>query len=78
MLEENLPKNTFIIKCFLDGMYKFWLQTEFKTSVLKEFLKFLKSCSKDKKNIVLSNLHSRFDSIKRIEDDLISEVEIPF
>ena len=78
MLEENLPKNTFIIKCFLDGMYKFWPQTEFKTNVLKEFLKFFKSCSKDKKNIVLSNLHSRFDGIKRIEDDLMGEDEIPF
>lgn len=49
-----------------------------KTNVLKEFLKFFKSCSKDKQNIVLSNLHSRFDSIKRIEDNLIGEDEIPF
>ncbi|MBD9159609.1 MAG: protein kinase family protein [Clostridiales bacterium] len=78
MLEESIPQNTSIIRCFLDGTYKFWPQREFKTSILKDFLKFFKGCSKDKKNIVLNNLHSRFDSINRIEDDLLSEEDIPF
>ena len=49
-----------------------------KVSCLKEFLKFLKSCTNEKKNIVLNNLHSRFDSIKRVDDDMISDDEIPF
>ena len=78
MLEESIPQNTSIIRCFLDGTYKFWPQREFKTSILKDFLKFFKGCSKDKKNIVLNNLHSRFDSINRIEGDLLSEEDVPF
>lgn len=78
MLEESIPQNTSIIRCFLDGTYKFWPQREFKTSILKDFLKFFRGCSKDKKNIVLNNLHSRFDSINRIEDDLLSEEDVPF
>lgn len=79
MLEYYIPNNTSIIDCFLGGRYRYLVKAQFETSILKNFCKFLKSCTKDKKNIVLSNLHSRFASIQiTVEEDLISEDEIPF
>lgn len=78
MLEKYIPENTKLIRCFINGMYRYWNNRQFKVSCLKEFLKFLKSCTNEKKNIVLNNLHSRFDSIKRVDNDMISDDEIPF
>lgn len=78
MLEKNLPDNTSIIKCFLDGIYRYWSSRAFPTNNLRLFLNFLKSCTKEKKNIVLSNLHSRFNSIKRVMNNLNGKNEIPF
>ena len=78
MLENFLPQNTTIIKCFLDGAYRYKTNVGFNTAKLNHFLKFIKSCSKEKKNIVLSNLHSRFDGIRRIEPELLNDAEIPF
>lgn len=75
MLEVTVPKNTFIIQCFLNGSYKYSNRKTFETSKLKNFLNLLKSCSKDKKNIILSNIHSRLDSIERIDE---FNDEIPF
>ena len=75
MLEVTVPKNTFIIQCFINGSYKYSNRITFKTSKLKNFLNLLKSCSKDKKNIILSNIHSRLDSIERIDE---FNDEIPF
>ena len=79
MLEYYIPDNTSIIDCFIGGRYRYLVKAQFETSILKNFCKFLKSCTKDKKNIVLSNLHSRFASIQiTVEEELISEDEIPF
>lgn len=79
MLEDIIPINTAIIKYFLNGAYRYKTNESFRVSVLKNFLNFLKSCSKEKKNIVMSNLHSRFDAIKRIEKQPIyNDDEIPF
>lgn len=78
MLEKIIPDNTKIIKCFINGSYKYFKRKDLQIDTLKQFLIFLKSCSKEKKNIILNNLHSRFDSIDRIDNNIINEEEIPF
>lgn len=78
MLEKYIPENNKLIRCFINGMYRYWNNTEFYTDYLKKFIKFLKSCNIEKKNIVLNNLHSRFDSIERVDNDFVGEDEIPF
>jgi serine/threonine protein kinase len=77
MLEEWLPDNSCIIQCFLDGAYYFKKRYEFSTAVLRNFLMFFRSCSRDRRNIVLSNLHVRFNSLERYREP-IPDSEIPF
>lgn len=78
MLENVIPKNSYIIDCFLKGSYLFYPSRNFTVDRLKEFIELLRSSSKDKKNIILSNLHSRFDSLDRVKEELIDDDEIPF
>lgn len=78
MLEDIVPDNTKIIQCFVDGAYKYWKDTPFQVLTFNSFLKFLKICTKEKKNIVLNNLHSRLDSITRVNNELMNEDEVPF
>ena len=78
MLERYLPNNTSILEIFFDGSYRYSKVNCLETSTLKDFLCFLRSCSKDKKNIVLNNLHSKFDSIERLEVGFIPDADIPF
>ena len=75
MLEEFLPKNTLIIRCFLDGAY-YYARNEFPTTVLHSFLTFFRSCSRERRNVVLSNLHTRLDSLARYEK--LADDDIPF
>ena len=76
MLEEFLPQNTVIIRCFLDGAYYYRKQNQFPTAVLHSFLTFFRSCSRERRNIVLSNLHVKLDSVARYEEPPASD--IPF
>jgi len=78
MLEYYIPQNLKLLECFFLGGYTYKPKSNFETSILKDFIQLLKSCSKEKKNIVLNNLHSRFDAISREQDDFIPEDEIPF
>ena len=77
MLEANIPDNSALLNCFFDGPYRYKTRNVISTRNLKSFINLLKNCTKDKKNIILSNLHSRFDAIDRIENDVQQE-EIPF
>lgn len=78
MLENVLPKNTYIIDCFFKGGYSYWKREDFPIDSLKKIIEMLRSSSKEKKNVILSNLHSRFNAIEREKEDLIGEDEIPF
>jgi len=49
MLEKYIPENNKIIKCFISGRYRYWTNTNFQIFKLKNFLKFLKSCTNKKK-----------------------------
>lgn len=74
-LEEYLPKNTLIIDCFLDGAYKYSTTSQMPVEDMDNFIKLLKSCPSQKKSIVLNNLFTRLDTIKRFVSE---DIDIPF
>ena len=65
MLEEYCPSNNFVIRCFLNGQFYYSKNRLFLISELKQFVEFLRSCSKDKKNIILNNIYTRLDATER-------------
>lgn len=82
MLEEYLPSISALAQCFfIDGSYYTSRNHYFEVSLLKSFLNLLKLNTQDKKNIVVRNLHSKLDSVKRYTDkeiNLYSGDDIPF
>ncbi len=78
MLEEYVPSNNVITRCFLNGTYYFSKKTYFQVSEIKAFIELLRSCSRDKKNIIIDNIFSRLDSIDRYSDQNLSNDDIPF
>lgn len=78
MLEECVPNNSFILACFLNGTYFFNKSYYFSVSILKSFVELLKSCSNEKKNIILINLQSRLDSVMRYDEKMEFDDDIPF
>lgn len=61
MLEEKVPDAALVLRCFLRGQY-FLRRDGLSVGVLKEFVSLLKSCSKAKKNTVISNLQTKLNS----------------
>ncbi|MGA1980605.1 MAG: serine/threonine-protein kinase [Sedimentisphaerales bacterium] len=76
MLEEHLPNNSSLIQCFVNGSYYFSNENTFSVTLIKSFIDLLRSCSKEKRNIIFSNLHSKLDAVERY--DLKAEDDIPF
>ncbi len=77
MLEEFIPDNTSIIRCFVKGSYYFKRALTFRVDVLKDFIDLFRSSSREKKNIILSNIQTKLDSVNRY--DVSQEVnDIPF
>ncbi len=63
---------------FINGQYFYNNKSSFRVSTLKDFLDIYRAASREKKNIILSNLQTRLDSIKRYEAQPFSEEDIPF
>ena len=77
MLEENLPDNNLITKIFINGSYYFRENLDMSVNDLKAFIELLRSCSREKGNIILSNIHTKLDVINRY-DDKFEDDDIPF
>lgn len=79
MLEEYIPSNNALIKCFVNGSYSYY-GGNFLVPIhlIKSFLELLRSCSKEKQNIILSNLHSRLDAVDRYDKPAEFDDDIPF
>lgn len=78
LLEDILPSNNLILNCFINGAFHYKTKTNFYVHVLREFVDFFRSCSKEKKNIIISNLQTRLDSIQRYSLNLDFDDDIPF
>ena len=77
MLENFILNNNKVISCFCNGNFVYKTHKDiFVVQALKEFTDYIKSCSKDKQNIILSNLHSRLDAIDHYDDNV--DDEVPF
>jgi len=76
MLEDYIrPKH--ILKIFILGNYKYHTQSlNFSTNFLIDFFNFFKNITKEKQNIVLYNLETRFDDITTYYD--YTDDDIPF
>lgn len=77
MLEEWVPSNTAVLRCFLNGEYYFSNRYSMEVINLKRFVELFRSCSKEKKNIVLNNIFARLDAIPRYDESANFD-DIPF
>ena len=71
---EDYINSKHILKAFIKGQYRFYARM-FETAKLKDFIHFFKSISKEKQNIVLYNIETRFHDINIYYND---DEEIPF
>ena len=79
MLEDRLPSNTLVIRCFLNGSYYFSNRVFMEVANLRRFIELLRSCSREKKSIVLSNIFARLDASPRYQEEIKHEGDdIPF
>lgn len=79
MLEEFVPSNTVVLQCLINGEYYFRKQNCVAVACLQAFLQLFRSCPREKRQIILSNLHTRLDAIERYSrpsDDF--DDDIPF
>lgn len=77
MLEKEIPQNSLIASCFLNGAYYYSNRELFPVDIIKEFVELLRTCSREKKNIILSNLQTKMDAIKRYDESEILD-DLPF
>ena len=77
LLEESLPKNTLLIRCFLNGAYYF-AQTWIDVATVKRFLDLFRSCSVERQQIILSNLYARLDALDRYDANKNDYNDLPF
>lgn len=78
MLEELIPKNSLVSNCFINGTYYSNSREDFYVYTLKVFVDFFRSCSREKKNIVLGNLQTKLDSIPHYDQEPEFDDDIPF
>jgi serine/threonine-protein kinase len=76
MLEEYIPDNKDITRAFISGTY-YYNKAPFPTYLLYNFLTLLKGSPNEKRNIILTNLQTKLDSIKRYDEEEIED-DIPF
>jgi len=65
MLEEFVPKSNIVLSCFLNGSYRYSTKYFIKVENLRKFVELIRSCSAERKVLVLDNLLSRLDAAKR-------------
>lgn len=78
MLERYVPNNTNVIRCFVNGAYYFSNNHSINVENLREFIRLLRSCPREKKDVIISNIFSRLDAIKRYQEKPQFDDDIPF
>ncbi|MDD2720315.1 MAG: protein kinase family protein [Gallionella sp.] len=77
MLEDTAPNCAPILRCFLDGGFRYH-KAGFKIAYLKDFISLLKAANEEKRRIILANIQSRLDAIDRYHDLPKFADDIPF
>jgi serine/threonine protein kinase len=77
MLEEYVPANPLIIRWFVNGAYYYSKTTIIPVSCVKSFLDLIRSSSREKKNIIVSNIQTKLDAINRYDEEMEID-DIPF
>lgn len=78
MLEEVVPDSALVMRCILKGSY-YYQKRGIKVEVVRDFLHMMKSIYPEKRRIVLSNLHTRLDTIIRYaKTDEWQKDDLPF
>lgn len=80
MLEEYVPSNSLVLKCFINGQYYYNNTYSIRVDVLRAFVDLFRSSSREKKNIIVGNIQARLDAVKRYSDQKSSNFDddIPF
>jgi eukaryotic-like serine/threonine-protein kinase len=81
MLEQWVPDAAVVLNCFIAGTYHY-MDDGLPVVNVKDFLRLLKITTDEKRRIILSNLHTRFDALPRCfegdENNNFSYDDIPF
>lgn len=78
MLEKYVPSNAPVLACFLNGAYYYSNKQFIEVQNLKNFLQLLKSCSREKKDIVVNNIFTRLNTTTRYQPSTPFDDDIPF
>jgi serine/threonine protein kinase len=78
MLEWEIPHSHRIIGCFVDGDYYYKRNQTVETQTVRDFMRLLKSCGGEQARVIIANLGTRPDTIKRYDPDQIQDEDIPF
>lgn len=76
MLEATVPDASAVLACLLDGPY-FFRKRSIQVGTVRDFLHLMKSCSTEKRRIVIANLQTRLDALPRYDEDDTDD-DIPF
>lgn len=79
MLEDEAPDCAPVLRCFLNGGFRYH-KSGFPVTCVKNFISLMKSSSDEKRRIILANIQSRLDAIERYESQKIGDFDddIPF
>lgn len=79
MLEEHIPNNSVVLKCFINGTYYYSKQYRFRVDELRTFLDFFRSSFREKKNIIIGNIQTKLDAVERYNQEVVEfDDDIPF
>lgn len=79
MLEQWLPSNAIVIQCFVNGSYYYSNKSFLEVENLRRFIHLLRSCSKEKKDIIISNILTRLNGVARYQEQTkFDDDGIPF
>lgn len=80
MLDEVVPDAASVTRCFVDGVY-YYKKSGMSVETVKNFLDLLMSCRAEQSRIIIANLQTKLDAVKRYDakaDVSFDDDDIPF
>lgn len=76
MLEDFVPSVNIVIRCFMDGVFYYNKNSSFTVTSLKDFIRLLKTSTREKQNIIMQNVFTKLDTISRYDE--LPDPDVPF